>query len=259
MDVYLQRLIDGARCDTYYVREGMTITKINSRSAQRGIQALVNVEPGSLAKLLGDTEGPAHEDWDTSAERPDQEWKTWKGRVKFARGIVDSLVEALTPPTTEPDFDLLSDFFSVERIGGIQRQKKPGEETSGPAGMGPIATDPKWFHITKLAGGFTINRVASVPMPANAILKVSVAYDLPRGDPLCNWSPIDFRIDFRNGCNNGGPRTSGKGLRAQSRDGNILRLNQIQEDFRFSVNGFDRHRDLFVRVDDLSDSQEAIE
>ena len=86
LDVHLERLSDGSRCDAYYVREGMTITKINSRASQRGVQALVNVEPGPLAKLLGDTEGPAHEDWDTSEERPELEWKTWKGRVNSCAG-----------------------------------------------------------------------------------------------------------------------------------------------------------------------------
>jgi hypothetical protein len=255
MDVYLQRLTDGTRCDTYYVREGMTITKINSRSAQRGIQALVNVESGPLGNLLGDTEGPAHEDWDTSAERPDQEWKTWKGRVKFVRGIVDTLVEVLTPPTTEPDFDLLSDFFSIERMSGIQRQKKPGEETPGLTGMVPINGEPKWFHITERAGGFTISRMGGVTMPPIPSLKVSVAYDLPRGDPIRNWNPIDFRI----GNNNGDLRPSGKGLHAKSLAGNVLLLHQIEEDFHFSVSGFDRHRDLFVRVDDLSGSPEVDE
>jgi hypothetical protein len=254
VDVYLQRLSDGARCDTYYVREGMTITKINSRSAQRGIQALVNVEPGPLAKLLGDTEGPAHEDWDTSADRPDLEWKTWKGRVKFVRGIVDALVEVLTPPTTQADFDLLSDFFSVERTSGSQRQKKPGEETLGPTAMEPVVSQPTWFQITERAGGFTIRRNANVPMPASARLKVAIAYDLPRGDPLRNWNSIDFRI----GNNNGDLKPRGKGLKARLLAGNILLLDQIQEDFSFTVSGFDRHRDLFVRVDDLSNTEENV-
>jgi hypothetical protein len=253
VDVYLQRQSGGTRCDTYYVREGMTITKINSRSAQRGIQALVNVDPGPLANLLGDTEGPAHEDWDTSAERPDKEWKAWKGRVKLVRGIVDSLVEVLTPPTTEPDFDLLSDFFSIERTSGLQRQKKLGGEIPGETGMGPVVSQPKWFHISERSGGFTISRNANVPMPANATLKVAVAYDLPRGDPLQNWNPIDFQI----GNNNGNLQPIKRGVMVTSLAGNVLLLNQIEENFSFTVSGFDYHRDLFVRVDDLSDTEEA--
>ncbi len=253
LDVHLERLSDGTRCDAYYVREGMTITKINARASLRGIQALVNVEGGPLAKLLGDTEGPAHEDWDTSAERPDLEWKTWKGRVKFVRGIVDSLVEVLTPSTTEPDFDLLSDFFSIERTGGPQRQKTHGEDTDVPPKLNPPVPDPKWYSITERAGGFKISRNAAVPMPKHSSIRVSVAYDLPRGDPLRNWNPIDFRIG--NGDNDLHP--TGKGIgRPQIEDGNIVVLTQIQQDFSFSVSGFDRNRDLFVRVDELTSAEE---
>lgn len=254
LDVHLQRLGDGTRCDTYYVREGMTITKINSRAAQRGVQALVNVDAGPLAKLLGDTEGPAHEDWDTSAERPDQEWKTWKGRVKFVRGIVDNLVEIATPPTTEPDFDLLSDFFSIERVGGSQRQRREGEEVPKPPVMGPIVAEPKWFHISERAGGFTVGRVKDVPMPEKAVLKVSVAYDLPRGDPLRNWNLMDFKI----GNSDGDLPPRGKGIRVKILRGNVVLLTDLEDEFRFAVEGFDKHRDLFVRVDDETDSQEEV-
>jgi len=256
LDVHLQRLLDGERCDSYFIREGMTITKINSRASQRGIQALVVVEPGPLAKLLGDTEGPAHEDWDTSEERPDLEWKTWKGRVKFVRGIVDSLVEVLTPSPTEPDFDLLSSFFSIDRTGGLQRQKKIGTESKEPAGMERPVSEPKWFYITECTGGFSIHRNSKAPMPANASLKVSIAYDLPTGDPLQHWSPLDFII----GNNNGELRPVGKGLRATLRGGtgNVLILSHMEEHFSFSVSGFDRHRDLFVRVDDVSNLSEVV-
>src|SRR5262245_58889099 len=98
----------------------MTITKINSRAALRGVNSLVIVDSGPLAELLGDTEGPAHEDWNKSADRPKKTWKTWSGRVAFARRIVDSLVEYLTPPSTGPDRDLLANVFSIERIAGKQ-------------------------------------------------------------------------------------------------------------------------------------------
>jgi len=230
----------------------MTITKINSKAALRGVQALVNVDGGPLAKLLGDTEGPAHEDWDTSQERPDREWKTWKGRVKFVRGIVDNLVEIVTPPTTEPDFDLLGDFFSIERVGGSQRQK-PGSGMSPPVPNLPLAGEPKWFHITERAGGFTVGRMAGIEMPQNAMLRVSVAYDLPRGDPLRSWSQMDFKI----GTSNADLRPKGKGLCVEILRGNVVFLKDLEDDFRFAVEGFDKHRDLFVRVDDVSNSQEV--
>jgi hypothetical protein len=131
IDVYIQRAPDGERCDSYYVREGMTITRRSSRAELHGIRSLVLVESGPMAKLLGDTEGPAHEDWDKSAERPDREWKSWKNRIEFARRVVDNLVEYLTPSQTEPDFELLADFFSIEEAEGGQRNRQQGSSENG--------------------------------------------------------------------------------------------------------------------------------
>ncbi len=246
LDVFVRRNTDGLRCDSYYVREGMTITKINSRAGLRGVQALVNVDKGPLAKLLGDTEGPAHEDWDTSQDRPDREWKSWKGRVKFVRGIVDSLTELLTPATTEPDFDLLSDFFSIERVSGKQPQKEPGDKSKDPPKFKPPDVEPTWFRISERAGGFTITRTTNVIMPDKPVLQVSLAYDLPIGNPLKNWSPIDFEIG------SGDVRPKGKGFDPDFVKGNVIMLTNVKDNFQFSIDGFDQHRDLLVRVDDLS-------
>lgn len=257
LDIWLQRTSDEQRCDSYFVREGMTITKINSQASKRGVQALVVVDSGHLSELLGDTEGPAHEDWDTSADRPDHDWKLWKGRVKFVRRAVDGLVEVLTPPATEPDFDLLSDFFSIERTGGEQRHRRPGEDSKLPPHVDfPVPPSaPKWFHISPRpgGGGFTVGRVREVPMPPTPALRVSVAYDLPKGDPLKNWSPLDFLIAG----SDGGLRPKGRGLKAQSIQGNIVQLTEIEDDFHFAVEGFDQHRDLFVRVDEVVSNEEA--
>ena len=135
----MQRQQDGLRCDSYYVREGMTITKISAQAGRRGIQSTRPRRRWTTVPIPGDTEGPAHEDWDQSAERPEKMWlRGWKGRVKFVRRIVDGLVELLTPPATEPDFDLLSDFFSIENIGGYCPRHKPGGEAGNSSNMEPV-------------------------------------------------------------------------------------------------------------------------
>jgi len=229
----------------------MTITKINSQAGRRGVQALVLVDPGPLAKLLGDSEGPAHEDWDTSAERPDREWKTWKGRVKFVRGIVDSLVELLTPTTVEPDFDLLSDYFSLERMGGSQRRRESGTEEKKPGVMDSVLSQPTWFRISERTGGFTIGRNSDVPLPRGASLRVTVAYDLSIGDPVKKWNEVDFRI----GKDAGMLLPKGTGAFINVEKGNVVRLSNIHESFRCSVEGFDEHRDLFIRADEITEPE----
>jgi hypothetical protein len=251
LDAYLQRTSDGLRCDSYYVRGGMTITKINSQAGKRGVQALVVVDSGPLSELLGDSEGPAHEDWDISQVGPDRKWKTWKGRVKFVRRIVDSLAELLTPPATKPDFDSLIDFFSIPP--GPDGPPQPGPGDPPPRGEIIIPPPPpKWFHITQRAGGFTVSRTANVPKPADAALRVSVAYDLPRGNPLRNWSPFDFTISKIGS----GLSPTGRGVMAHVK-GNVVLLKNIDEEFRFTIEGFDRHLDLFVQVDEVPSTEET--
>ncbi len=250
VDVYVQRLDTLAPADSYYIREGMTITKLRSTAGRRGVQAIVNVDAGPMAKLLGDTEGPAHEDWQTSADRPNREWKTWKNRVGFVRHIVDELVDLLTPPATEPDKELLSDFFSIDEPTGQRAGKRPGTQQEEDGKMGEVIATPKWFYITERSGGFTVRRSKAVPLPERPTLLVSLAYDLPQGNPLKNWSEFDFQLS------NGALEQEGYGVKYSLRAGNVVRLTVTKDDFFFSVNGFDPNRDLYVRVDDNSNDVE---
>ena len=119
--------------------------------------------------------------------------------------------------------------------------------------MGDITSPPKWFQITQRAGGFTVRRSSDLSLPENAALRISVAYDIPRGDPLRNWNRLDFVISDTGE----GLHPKSRGVKAESLRGNTMLLMALEEDFRFTVDGFDRHRDLFIRVDDASDQEEA--
>jgi hypothetical protein len=83
-------------------------------------------------------------------------------------------------------------------------------------------------------------------------LRVAVAYDIPHGDPIKNWSPLDFTISNskRVGCLS----PQGRGATVRRVQGNIVLVDcdPEREDFTFSLSGFDRHRDVFLRIDDIS-------
>lgn len=245
--VFLQRGAADQRWDTYFVREGMTITKLNSRAAARGVQALVLVDPGPLARLLGDSENPAHEDWDSSADRPKKLWKAgWSGRVMFCRKIVDLLSEVLAQPVKQADFDLLSDFFSIARSNASQRSAAPDRTGSIPASLADIAPKPRWFRLDGRRGGFRIVPTNHEPLPADAELRVSVAYDVISGNPLKKWSSFDF--DFRS--ESGVIVFSGQQVDVQHLSGNELLLKFSGSDFLFAADGFDQHADLYVRIEE---------
>lgn len=246
--VFLQRQPDAERADTYYVREGMTITKLNSRASLRGVHAFVVVEMGPLASLLGDSEGPAHEDWDTSEERPNRLWAKWKGRVKFCRRIVDDLAEFLAPPTTKADFELLSDFFSIEKTQAPQRSRMPAPRGNGRPKFGDIIAKPRWYRLDGRRGGFRIVHNSALSLPEKPRLRVSVAYDLPSGNPIKKWSPFDFHFGKSPQL-----KFSGKSVNVVSQAGNVLVLAVEDERFAFVVDGFDEHRDLLVRIDELTE------
>ncbi|MCH8148409.1 MAG: hypothetical protein IH987_10510 [Planctomycetes bacterium] len=258
--VFLQRQPDGERADTYYVREGMTITKLNSRAGLRGVHAFVLVdksrigteEPNPLASLLGDSEGPAHEDWDTSEERPNRFWTKWKGRVKFCRRIVDNLVEVLSPPKNAADFELLSDFFSIEKTQAPERSRTPDSNGSGRPDFGAITPKPRWYRLDGRQGGFRVVSTNDEDVPANAQLKVSVAYDIPSGNPLKKWSPFDFDFGHQ-----GTITMEGKNVSAKRLAGNVFLLTIQGKKFSFGAEGFDEHRDVLVRIDEVDGAEEG--
>jgi hypothetical protein len=248
-DVYVQRRPDGQPGESYYVREGMTLPAIRSEASRRGVQGLVLVDRGPLAQLLGDTEGPAHEDWNESAELPDAIWKRgWKGRVRFVRRVVDDLVELLTTRDAKPDFDALRQFFGVRPVTPSRpRDRNTGGEEPPP--IDPIPPSmPTWFQVSARAGGVRLGRRAEVPMPAQPRLRVSMAYDLARGNPLDYWTRLDF--DLRTGRH---ARVSvAEGVWLDTLEGNVLLLRDLEEHFVVVIEGFDPHRDLFIRIDDES-------
>jgi hypothetical protein len=254
MFVFLQRQPEGERSDTYYVREGMTITKLNSRAGLRGVHAFVLVDKGPLASLLGDSEGPAHEDWDTSEERPNRTWTKWKGRVKFCRRIVDELTEYLSPPVTKADFDLLSDFFSIEKTRAPQKSRLPSGNGSSRPNFGDIKPKPRWYRLDGRRGGFRIVYSGAEKVPEKPRLKISVGYDLPSGNPIKRWSPFDFEFGKSENLT-----FSGEGVSVHRLAGNILALDVTAEKFSFAVDGFDEHRDLLVRIDEMNEEVEAEE
>jgi hypothetical protein len=80
-----------------------------------------------------------------------------------------------------------------------------------------------------------------------------MAYDLPSGNPMKKWSPFDFQFGKSPQL-----KFSGKGVRVVPQAGNVLVLKVEDERFLFAADGFDEHRDLLVRIDELTD-EDAVE
>lgn len=227
--------------DDYFVRGGMTIAGIRTLTRLAHYNGLVLVDDPVLSRMLGDTEGPAHNEWNTGESRPDRTFAKWKRRVTFVRSALQKLIAYLSPPPQEINRDLLRDYFWV-----------PGEDPASSGGAGrdgrrkrrlkppldpPPAPAPKPYDLEANDSGFTIH---SNQQPAPKKLIVHVAYDVPSGSPLKQWSPLDF--------------TLGKNPIQIESNGGLLSILSGQSfmfepdaaAFRIVVRGFDSSRDLFV-------------
>jgi len=230
-----------------FVREGIIISDVRGAGTRaRGVRSIVLVEHKALATLLGDSENPAHTQWQKDSSHFKGKYVFGATCIEFVTKSVASLVRLLAPDEEEEDSTLLLDIFSLpiteadEQKTKKKRKKKKGQDSEDD----DVNVEPKLkrFRVQKVPGGFTVVRGDAGTKPP-AKLDVRVAYDLRRGNPLNKYHPADFKV--------------GKGdVRIEEHDGmkilkqedNRLLIAIHDPDFRLTVAGFDQKRDLFVNV-----------
>lgn len=256
-DVYLQRDEALERSDEHFVRDGITVTGVRA-NLPRGVRALVRIRDRALSALLGDSENPAHTEWQERSPKFKDRYRHGATTLRYVRNVPRELVRVLTRPAEGRDFTLLRQMFSLElpkeaelaapvsRLGAVGAGGEPGTDGS----IETIARGPR-FVLQKLSGGFRIRGVAgsdgggahgdTEALPATI---VSVAYEVRRGNPFAQYHRLDFDL-----------AQSPIEITAEhaqalvlANDGNTLVLRPQRPDFVLTVRGFDPHRDLRVRA-----------
>jgi hypothetical protein len=261
-DVFIEQDDGLDKGEDDFIREGMTISKITTVTSKKGVRGLVLVEHKVLSSLLGDAEGPAHNDWGRGEDRPNRSYSTWPSRVSFVKNSLVKLIDMLTPPPQDLNEDLLSHIFSVadaSKLGTKKgKRKKPVGPTPPPPPPPVIKGTPRWFKVVQTSGGFKIRRSNAAPLPNHgAKLRVRVAYDLPDGDPFGNWSKYDFVFDGK-ATNPVKLKTAGAKLSYSATNANHLEIDVQQDDFEVEASGFDLVRDLVIRTNDERQSESDV-
>jgi len=249
-DVFIEQDENLTRGEDLFVRAGMTISRISTLGASRGVRGLVVVDDKELSSLLGDAEGPAHEDWKSTERRPDRRYVKWARRITFVKQSLAKIVQILTPPPAGLNEDLLGDIFNVTdtKRRGTKRKgkvKKPSGDTGNPEPK-KITAKPRWWRVTQSTGGFRIKKSGDIDVPAlPRRLRVLAAYDLPDGNPLHTWSKFDFVFHQQAGS---AIKYAGRGVKVVAARENQFTLLVERADFALEVTGFDTVRDLYVRT-----------
>jgi len=227
-----------------FVRGGLLIPGVKGMGAG-GYSAVVLVEDRDLTTFLGDSENPAHTEWQTRQPNFKGKYSYADETIVFVRNSVHNIIHLLTEDDEEKDPAALLGFFSL-----------PGEEGDpiGPAGPGgvrkrrpkpppkKIPTEPRPCRISGTNDGF---RVSPGDGKQPEAVEIKMAYDnRMRGNPISKYSATDFSLTQSN-------ITDQRGIEIVACEQNRIAMKIIDSEFKLVVGGFDPNRDLYIRAEAL--------
>lgn len=230
-----------------FVREGIIVSGVRDRQV-REICSLVVVNDPPLAKALGDSENPAHTEWQ-------KDGSNFKGRYTYGPGLIDfvqygvsSLLRMVNSASEEPDPSLTIDFFSVETDEDLKDSadsRKTGSKSGNTSDQPKPEVEPRLprLNIRHSGTGFSVDAGARPP-DVPFMLEICCAYENGTGNPIRKWNREDFIFGL-----DGLPMILTGGVKQFSARENRLLLYVTDHDFHVSVDGFDTNRDLYVRAE----------
>jgi hypothetical protein len=243
-----------------FIREGIIVSDIRPQGSRaRGIRSLVIVEDRALATMLGDSENPAHTQWQKASSNFEGKYVYGPSCLDFVVKSVAEIVWILSAHEREKDVTLLVDIFSLPTV--IEVEPEPAPEPKPKPEPGPVTPPvpplppptPPRFVVQKVAGGFRISEGKGVTVPLS--LDIRAACDVRRGNPFSKYDAADFDLATLPIKLDPAP----EGLAIISRSGN--RIDAIVRDAKFSLTvvGFDERRDVIVnaRAKEKSDDTET--
>ncbi len=246
-DVFLERDEDLGVAEQSYVRDGITVAGVRT-NMPHGIRALVLVRDRALSELLGDSENPAHTEWQERSPKFKNKYRHGPFTLRYVKNAPRELVRLFTRPSEARDLLLLRNVFSLEMPTEetIKNKHKRKEHSVGDSedetSLNVDSTNRGRFaDLQRMQGGFRVKgNLAELPKP-NAIA-VEVAYDVRRGNPFLHYQPFDFDL----GAQPIEVVTSKVRIRRQRN--NVLTFEALEPDFQVNVKGFDPHRDIRLRI-----------
>lgn len=247
--LYAQRDDSLTEGHDYYVRGTLSISDMNFLGQTRARTLLVVDDSEPLAAMLRDSEPPAHTSWRPQTTRVTEHWIAAPRRIANVRRAPLALLRALDTPADSIQKDAFADIFSYSPPP-VQSNSRGGRRRNGGA-LTPIPQKRRTFEVRDTQGGagFRVSLASAAAAPPE-YARLQAAYDVPRGNPLARYQPTDFRLRG----NGALPVYIEGGSIDADREakGNEMYFS-IHDPKRFgiSVQGFDRNRDVYVRVEQM--------
>jgi hypothetical protein len=227
-----------------HVREDLIISNVDCR-VLHGFTALIRVERGALATLLGDSEGPAHTEWQGSSRNFKDKYVLGGVVIKFVANFANELTARVYGASRQLDRELLRDMFQevkpVDNKDGTKPRAGRTQKLEGDPGR-PIP-EPKRpsYRVGELSNGFVVASANQVDLTGQS-LRVMAAYDSAKGNPFKTYSSADFKLSKRPiviAC---------EGCSYKTNTDNELVFEVHAPVFSVEELGFDVNRDLIVNA-----------
>lgn len=244
--VYVERDENAEKGEDHFIRDGVTIAGVSSMR-QRGIRVIVSVSDNHLSKFLGDSENPAHTEWQERSPKFRGKYDWGPTSLRYVKNSPREIVKILSRPARGRDETLLRDFFYIDMPPQAEPEDLDGTHGDAPGKDGRENPPPKDLSIDqslrliKIKGGFKLNKkpeASAIPK----IITIEMAYDVRQGNPFKKYQPFDFSLG------KAPIRVRGKHVKASVLRTNALRLTIENSNFQLTVTGFDSNRDLRVKT-----------
>ena len=245
-DVVLQRDPELERPLDEFIRSGITISGVTSLR-ESGIRALVIADDLPISTMLGDSENPAHTEWQDRSRNFVGKYRVGKSTLAFVKDAPRGFLRLLNRRSEQIDDTALRYLFpDPSSKGGKPAEDatpspKPGTKRR-PKTKVDVTSRPRIFQLARAAGGFTASLTDEGKKKIPMSLRVRLAYDVRRGNPYKRWNSADFDLNKEK------ERMTLSGGDLLSADGNRLELLATSPDWKLNLKGFDPDRDLIVDI-----------
>jgi hypothetical protein len=243
--VFIERDDNLDKAEDYFIRQGITLPEITSLK-HKGIRAIVSITEPDLSTFLGDAENPAHTEWERNSKKFKRKYKLGPSTLDYVKSSPREIIKILTQPKKGRDENLLKHIFSlpeatIDQLGKNEKEI-PGE------GDKKKSTEPfvdvigsNYIQLTPVRDGFRLTKrpkATKVPRYIN----IWIAYEVRSGNPFKKYTPLDFDL------NKPPLKIQVQGANLLLNKENIIQIEVQKGNFKLTVTGFDRHRDLRVRT-----------
>ena len=125
--------------EDYFIRDGITVTGVSSQR-QKGMRVIVSVADGPLSRLLGDSENPAHTEWQERSPKFRNRYNLGPACLRFVKNSPREMIRILSMPAEGRDTKLLRDLFYVDLDLGKETKTDRKIPKDGP-GVGSLGGD----------------------------------------------------------------------------------------------------------------------